>query len=89
MKNSFLIVLLITQSISLIHIRHLEANKKNREFTLFYNKADEPLIIPPAFNVEPAQLLPDIQDFNNPVDPGPSADLFPEVAEAKPIKKKR
>lgn len=88
MKNYLLIGLLITQSISLIHIRHLEASKKNREFTLFYNRNEAP-VFQPVINTAPAELLPPIESFEDALNSGPSADLFPEVAQAKPIKKKR
>lgn len=84
------IILLVTQSISLVHIKHLEASKKNQDFTLFYNQEKAP-VSEPVLNMratEPAELLPDIQSFDDALDGSPRAELFPEVAEAKPKKKR-
>lgn len=88
MKNLIIIGLLISQAVSLVHIGHMEASKKNREFSFFFDdkpeqKAPAPAI--PVRHTEPAELLPDIESFDDSL----RGELFPEVAEAKPVRKKR
>lgn len=87
MKNYFLIALLISQAVSLVHIKHLEAAKKNQDCTVFYNEA--PVYKPlPLKEVPEAELLPDIQSFDDALNGAPTGDLFPEVAEVKTKKRK-
>jgi len=89
MKNKILVALLITQAISLTHIYHLEAGNKNKMPALLYKESGSENKVAPVLNNAPAaELLPDIQSFEDELNGAPRAELFPEVAETK-VKKKR
>jgi hypothetical protein len=89
MKNKILVALLITQAVSLTHIYHLEAGNKNKMPSLLYQEKSIQNNIAPVLNNAPAaELLPDIQSFEDELNGAPRAELFPEVAETK-VKKKR
>jgi hypothetical protein len=79
-----LIALLITQAVSLTHIYHLEAGNKNKMPSFLYKEQQNK----PVLNTVPqAELLPEIQSFEDELNGSPRGELFPEVAEVK--KKKR
>ena len=81
-KSKALILLLITQAVSLTHIYHLEANKNNKSPLFLYKERSA------IDNAPAAELLPDIQSFDDTLG-GPQGELFPQVAETKPVKRKR
>lgn len=84
-----LIALLISQAVSLTHIYHLEAGNKNKMPAFLYSERNTAPPAPaPIMRTEPAELLPDIQSFDDALNGAPQGELFPEVAEAK-VKKKR
>lgn len=95
MKNKFLVAILIIQAVSLTHIYHLEAGNKNKMPSFLYKEQGvENKFIPALNNAPKAELLPDIGSFEDSLnapfkDDGPQGELFPDVAQVKPVKKKR
>jgi hypothetical protein len=92
MKNYLLIVLLVSQAVSLVHIKHLEADKKNKDCTVFYNEP-KPEVKKALYVAPQAELLPNIGSFEDALngkllDEAPQAELFPEVAQTKNRKRK-
>ena len=88
-----IIFLLISQAVSLTHIYHLEAGNKNKMPSFLYSEKaidniPERNTAPPLMRTEPAELLPDIQSFEDTLKGAPQGELFPAVAEKK-VKKKR
>ena len=76
-------ILSITQAISLTWI--VQEARLNSRVPLSFPKLSAPVL-----NTAPeAELLPDIQSFEDELNGAPRAELFPEVAEVKPNKRKR
>ena len=77
----------MSQAVSLVHIRHLEADKKDQDCTVFFNhvqpKAQEAYI-------EPEPEYQPVQSFEDALNGEPEAELFPlpQVADAKTKKRK-
>jgi hypothetical protein len=80
-------ILSVTNAIAFTWI--VQTERLNSKVPLNLPAFSAPVRNMPALNyAPPAELLPEIESFQDALDGGPQGELFPEVAEAKPKKRR-
>jgi hypothetical protein len=82
-------ILSITNSIFLTWIVQQERLNSRVPLTLPQFTQPAVTVAPELKYVEPAELLPDIQSFDDTLREGPQAELFPDVAQVQTKKRKK